>query len=203
MPSLRAIVIFCGLGLLSVCYSQFTRGAETDEEIRIDAPKDWRGERIELPPSFAPDLKLKGVEEIRFAPGMFRPEAKDFFSYVIVFRLDGEPKLPQKTLESELLVYYRGLAKAVGRGKIKTDDFSIDIKPVENAKTPGVQQYIATLKWVEPFATKKPQTLRIEIRAWSTPKDRRSWIFMSVSPQKTDNPVWKTMHKIRDDFVKK
>ncbi len=203
MAFLRAANTSIGLVLLSLCCAQFARGAETDEEIHIDVPKGWRGERIELPPSFAPDLKLEGVEEVRFAPGMFRPEAKDFFSYVIVFRLDGQPKLPQKTLEKELLVYYRGLAKAVGRGKIKTDGFSIDIKPVENLKTPDVKQYVAMLNWVEPFATKKPQTLRIEIRAWSTPKDRRSWIFMSVSPQKTDNPVWKTMHKIRDEFVKK
>ena len=201
MPSFRAAASSCGI-VLSLCCAQFSGGSETNDKIHINAPKDWRGERIKLPPSSARDLKLKGVEQIRFAPGMFKPKAKDFFSYVLVFRLDGQPKLPQKTLEKELLVYYRGLAKAVSRGKIKTDGFSINITPVEIAKSPGVKQYVALLKWVEPFATKKPQTLRIEIRVWNTPKDRRSWILMSVSPQQTNNPIWKTMHKICDDFVK-
>ena len=45
----------------------------------------WGGERIELPPRFAPTLGLKGIEEIRFAPGMFKPESESFFSYVILF----------------------------------------------------------------------------------------------------------------------
>ena len=34
-------------------------------------------------------MKLQGVEEARFAAGMFDAAARDFWSYVIVFRLDG------------------------------------------------------------------------------------------------------------------
>jgi hypothetical protein len=50
----------------------------------------WKGERLELPPGFAPDLGWTGVEHIRFAPGMFDPEASDFFSYAIAFLLSAE-----------------------------------------------------------------------------------------------------------------
>ena len=31
-------------------------------------PENWRFERLEFPLSFAPELKLKGYEELRFAP---------------------------------------------------------------------------------------------------------------------------------------
>ena len=202
MPSLRVLTMFCISILVPVCCVGFARGAAPVDDIQIDAPEGWRGERIELPPSFARDMKLKGVEEIRFSKGMFRPESKDFFSYVIVFRLDGQPKLSQETLQRELLAYYRGLAKAVGRGKIKTDDFSIEVKSDESSRAKNAREYLATLKWIEPFATKQPQTLRIEIRVWDGAKNRRTWVFMSVSPNGTDDPIWKTMHEIRNTFLK-
>jgi hypothetical protein len=131
---------------------------------------------------------------------MFQKEAKDFFSYVIVFRLDEQPKLSREILARELLVYYRGLANSVSGGKIKTDGFSIEVKPDKTSQVPDAQQYVAVLKWVEPFATKKPQTLRIEIRAWETSKSRRTWVFMSVSPNRVDDPIWKTMRQVRDKF---
>lgn len=35
---------------------------------------EWKGERLELPPGFAPNLGWTGVEHIRFAPGMFEAE---------------------------------------------------------------------------------------------------------------------------------
>ena len=36
----------------------------------LAAPDGWAGETIALPPGFAPDMKLKGTEQVRFAPGM-------------------------------------------------------------------------------------------------------------------------------------
>ncbi len=200
MISSRTLLL-CILLPLTICCGQFTFGADPANDIQIDVPKNWRRERITLPPSFAKELGVKGVEEIRFAPGMFQPKADDFFSYVIVFRLDDQPKLGSEALEKELLVYYRGLAKAVGRGKIKTDGFSMNIKQGDDSVTPAAQNYVATLKWIEPFASKADQTLRIEIRVREEPKPRYTWVFMSVSPRDFDNAIWKTMRKARDNFA--
>jgi hypothetical protein len=134
---------------------------------------------------------------------MFRPESDDFFSYVIVFRLDGPPKLFPEMLEQELLAYYRGLAKGVSRGTITADGFSIEVKPEKIAYANNGEHYVATLKWVEPFVTKKPQRLRIEIRVWVDSENRRTWAFMSISPKATDHPIWKKMHEIRDNFLER
>jgi hypothetical protein len=81
---------------------------------------EWRGEVIKLPPSFAPDMTIVGVEDIRFAPGMFQPEQDDFFTYVFVITSTTGQKLTQKLVHDELLTYYKGLAKAVSKGAIRT-----------------------------------------------------------------------------------
>ena len=44
-------------------------------------PKGWGKESIDLPPKFAPDMDWRGAVELRFAPGMFKADAADFFSY--------------------------------------------------------------------------------------------------------------------------
>src|SRR3954468_9210935 len=40
----------------------------------------WKTETIPFPLDFAPTIPLQGVEELRFAPGMFKPEAPGYWS---------------------------------------------------------------------------------------------------------------------------
>jgi hypothetical protein len=47
---------------------------------KLAAPTEWGGETIQLPPGFAPEMKLQGSEHIWFAPGMMNPETDAFFS---------------------------------------------------------------------------------------------------------------------------
>ncbi len=195
------------LGFLAMC--MVPRGGliaqDKADEIRLEAPKNWKGERITIPPTFAPDMKLRGVEEIRFAPGMFRAEADDFFTYVIVFRLARSPEIGQEVLQRELLVYYKGLANAVSRGELKTDKFRVEIKPYKQspsgpAPPKNSKRFTAQLKWIEPFSTRKEQTLRMEIDVWRDAAGDKSWSFLCVSPKSVADPLWKQMRQIRDRF---
>lgn len=86
---------------------------EKEPPYQVPTPAGWAGETIALPPAFAPDMKWKGTEELRFAPGMFKPEAPDFFSYALLFWLPEDAETDTKAIERELLAYYRGLAAAV------------------------------------------------------------------------------------------
>src|SRR6476660_2607127 len=61
--------------------------ADEPAPFKLSAPDGWGGETMELPPGFAPDMKLKGSEHIRFAPGMMKPASDTFFSYAFVFEL--------------------------------------------------------------------------------------------------------------------
>ena len=178
---------------------------------KLMAPAGWGGETIKLPPGFAPDMKLKGSEHIRFAPGMMRPKSDSFFSYAFAFELQPKPVLTEAVVKDEFLKYYRGLCKAVLNGKlphVDPSEFTLQLQRVktdakssaEEKATDRATRYTGTLDWVEPFATKKPQRLNLEIRTWV--RNDRNHIFACVSPQARDTAIWKQLHTIRDDYLK-
>jgi hypothetical protein len=176
-----------------------------DPPYRLPTPKGWGKETIPLPPSFAKDMTWKGTEELRFAPGMFKADAADFFSYALLFWLPDGQKIDPKTMDKELLRYYRGLAKAVLEGKesdVDVSTFSLSIKDAKEkpGKRPGgedVSAYVAELKWTEPFTTRKPQTLRMEVHTWHSDKHKHHCVFICASPQLETAEVWKTLREIR------
>jgi hypothetical protein len=168
----------------------------------------WFGERIALPPKgFAPDLRLKGIEEILFAPGMFKADQPDFFSYAFLFALEANPKLDTKVLEKELFTYYSGLSKArMGNPQLDTSKFSVKVDPLEDKGVSpksaiNVRNYRAKVVWLEPFATKKMQTLYFELQTWQYKGSPYQYLFVCASPQKPGNPIWKTLRTIRAAVV--
>ncbi|MBP89325.1 MAG: hypothetical protein CMJ64_21865 [Planctomycetaceae bacterium] len=186
--------------------------ADEPGSFKLSAPAGWGGETIKLPPGFAPDMKLKGSEHIRFAPGMMKPASDSFFSYAFAFELQPKPVLTEAVVKDEFLKYYRGLCKAVLNGKlpdVDPSDFTLELqrmKPDEKTSSDekavdAPTRYAGTLDWVEPFATKKPQKLNLEIRTWA--RNARNYIFACVSPQARDTAIWKELHTIRDDYLKK
>ena len=200
MPNLNYIM----LAVLTLCHSIHADA----QEFRLTAPANWGGETITLPPGFAKDMSLKGVEHIRFAPGMMDAQSDTFFCYAFAFELQSQPKLTEETVKAEFLKYYRGLSKAVLNGKPPEKDFAEFGMELEvsspSSKKPGdtdtaTVEYVGKLEWVEPFATKKSQQLNVEIRTWSS--GDRNYLFASVSPQKRDAAIWLQLRKIRDDYI--
>jgi hypothetical protein len=169
----------------------FVWSQEKISSIEIKAPKGWKSETIKLPAPFAKDMNFTGEEIIYFAPGMFTAQAKDFFTYV--FLLSGKHKgtYDQKAVKLEILKYYRGLAKAVGgpKANIDTTKFTLSMTPLDIKGT-----YTATLNWVEPFKTKKPQKLNFKISTWDS--NGKQFLFALVSPSKMDSEVWKSLKTI-------
>lgn len=178
---------------------------EREPPYQVPAPKGWAKETIALPPAFAPDMKWKGTEELRFAPGWMKADADTFFSYALLFWLPDDQKVDPRTMEQELLSYYRGLASAVLKARKQEVDvgtFTLTIKeaPDQPGKRPGgepVAGYVGELKWTEPFTTGKPQTLRLEIHAWRVEKHKHHGVFICASPQPESAAVWKTLRDIR------
>src|SRR5436853_7518097 len=109
--------------------------ADEPSTLKLAAPEGWAGESIELPPGFAPDMKLKGSEHIRFAPGMMKPAADSFFCYAFVFELQAKPELTEAVVKEEFLKYYRGLCQAVLKGKLPDVDpaaFTLELQRVKS-----------------------------------------------------------------------
>src|SRR5579864_1366219 len=65
----------------------------------LKGPSDWRFEKMPTPPGFAPDIKLTGYEEARFAPGMFETSSANYFTYVLVISADGVQDLDSAALK--------------------------------------------------------------------------------------------------------
>ena len=178
---------------------------EKESPYQVPTPKGWAKETIALPPAFAPDMKWKGTEELRFAPGMFKAGAPDFFSYALLFWLPDDAEIDAKAMEREMLAYYRGLAAAVAKSKKQEADtkaFTVTITAAKQQpdKRPGgeaVAGYVGDLKWTEPFATGKPQTLHLEIHTWPSAKHKHHCVFVCASPQPETGAVWKTLREIR------
>jgi hypothetical protein len=80
-------------------------------------PAGWKHETIPFPLEFAPSLAHKGVEELRFAPGMFDPAAPGYWSYAFVWRTTDAAALDATALGAELTAYFRGLLVAVDGDK--------------------------------------------------------------------------------------
>ena len=206
LPILLVLALHAGLGLGHV-------SAADEAKETLTFHTNWKGERIELPPRFAPAMALKGIEEIRFAPGMFDAKSESFFTYAFVFSVPKDQELTAAVIEREMLAYYRGLGEAVSKGKGKAVDggkftFKLEAEkeaagaPEKISADTKVVQYAGELNWVEPFATGQPQLLHFELQAWADAGTGRNYLFVCASPRaraETD-AVWKELRQIRLSF---
>ena len=200
-----------GLGSAAEPNGKAPTAGETGEALVFRT--DWKGERITLPPAFAPAMKLRGIEEIRFAPGMFQAQADSFFSYAFVFLVTKDLDLTQEVIQREILVYYRGLAESVLKSKgraVDSDKFTFKLERAKEvagapeqlpASTP-VTQYTGELDWVEPFVTGKSQVLHFEIQSWTVPSSAGNYLFVCTSPKARGETeaIWKELRTIRRTF---
>ena len=180
---------------------------------QFDIPKPtpkWFGERIALPPKgFAPDLGLKGIEEILFAPGMFKADQPDFFTYVFLFAVEAKPVLTSEVLQKELFTYYAGLSKARLRNpNLDTSKFSVNVRKMKHfEKKPkgsfDVASFTATVNWIEPFATRKFQTLHFELQTFKFAGSPHQYLFVCASPKPRDKAIWNTLREIRGNVALK
>lgn len=122
---LTRFLLCCLVGLpLAGCRSRAT----TSETPRFGwpVPAGWRSETIPFPLEFAPEIPHRGVEELRFAPGFFEPEAPGYFTYAFAWVVSDESALDMATLARELTTYFRGLMGAVGKGKKDLPPLDLD-----------------------------------------------------------------------------
>lgn len=188
-----------------ICVLFASLSLQAAEPYQLKAPDGWGGETIQLPPGFAKDMSLKGVEHIRFAPGMMKAQSDTFFCYAFVFELQAKPELSEQVVSNELLKYYRGLCRAVmGQqiGEVDPATFSIKLKSkTESDREYDQDVFVGSLDWVEPFATKKPQKLQLEIWVVNR-KDKGNLLFACVSPRPLDAKIWNQLRQIRLGYFK-
>ncbi len=170
-------------------------------ELLPPTPDDWRFERIDFPLPFAPELKYQGFEELRFAPGMFKPESETYFTYIFAMKITGDATLEAAALQTLLETYFRGLCGAVAKDKkleIDTSKISAQVR-ADQTEDKSARQFRATAEIVDAFVTGKPLTLNVEMMVIDVSQsDRR--IFAALSSKPVDSPIGKQLRTFKDQF---
>jgi len=157
-------------------------------------PEGWRREVIPFPLEFAPRVASRGVEELRFAPDFFKPEAATFWSYAFVWLLDDPPPVDAGWLERALVDYFAGLADAVGGKKYHFDPahYRAALRP---ATAPAAwRAWEGTFEGYEPFVTGQALTLHLEARVGDC--GARRVLLFAASPQAPDHEVWTRLQEL-------
>jgi hypothetical protein len=188
-----------GVLLLSIGHSVIAQEAKPE---LLKEPDDWQFERFSLPPSFAPAITYKGVEELRFAPGMFKKDSADYFTYVFVARLDSVNEVSLSDIQTYLANYFKGLCSVTAKdNKLTIDASKITVSVTRKmAALPGETIYNASLEVFGVFADGALVKLNMEVKVM---KDTlRQWVYLLfiASPQPRSSIIWEKLHGIQRDF---
>ena len=149
----------------------------------------WKHETIPFPLDFAPGIPFHGVEELRFAPGFFDPEASEFWSYAFVWWLEDPPTFDAPAISPVLREYFAGLSLAVGKDKYPMDPDWFRVV-LESRTEEGRTILVGQVHSYDAFVTGEKIVLNVEARLRDCPRAGRRAITFLLSPKPLGDPVW-------------
>jgi hypothetical protein len=164
----------------------------------LKEPADWRLETFPVPPPFAPDIKFTGLEEARFAPGMYDAASSEYFSYIMEFALDGSQQITGADLKDLVEKYFGGLSEGVGRRK----GLEIDRAQVVATVTPQAassskeQRFDADLVFFDSFIDGRKITLHLDAQIIPRPGAKKNYMILLVSPAAKDSAAWDKLREV-------
>ena len=184
--------------IILVAFSIAVKAPENKPEILME-PSAWEFEKFPLPPSFATAITYKGFEELRFAPGMFKKDAHDYFTYVFVAQIDSSVVISQDDVKNYLVNYYQGLCAVTAKDrKLVIDTSKINAAVYKQKKsTTTYTTYDAVVHLFGVFADGAPVTLNMEISVIKNAPAKKSWLFFIASPLKKKDETWNQLYGIR------
>jgi hypothetical protein len=179
----------------------YSAGAQTKPEL-LKEPAGWLFEQFGLPPAFAPGIKYKGMEELRFSPGMFKKDTTGYFTYAFAARLDSVQTISRNEIRDYLLIYFKGLcASTANDRKLKIDVSKISVL-IERKAFPGKEViYDALLNIFGVFADGAPVKLNMEIRVLADAPHNKIYLVFIASPQPRTDEQWRMLYKVQKEFT--
>lgn len=186
------------------------------------APTGWKSETLPFPLDFAPDLTHRGVEELRFAPGMFDATAPGYWSYAFVWWLEDRAPQDAAAFSRELTDYFRGLLVLVARERAKAppagapaplpfDAAAIactlraEAEPPKSPEPPGWQRFTGEATIFDAFGDNRRLSLHLTLAqrdfpaAGSAPGHRA--ILVLASPADPAQPIWRQLEQVARSFA--
>ena len=168
----------------------------------LPTPEGWRTETIPFPLEFAPELEYEGLEELRFAPGMFKEGSADFWSYAFVWWVPKGTQFETERLQEDLERYFQGLTTAVADSRDfdpGEPDYDAQLEPTESS-TPDHPQWEGTATTYGVFVTRKPIQLGVRMDIIPCPLQGHVAAIFQLSPQPHDHSIWEVLNNLRQEF---
>jgi len=168
----------------------------------LKQPANWQFERFALPPEFAPNIPYKGVEELRFSPGMFIKDSSNYFTYAFVVELDNINSISRDDIKNYLLDYFKGLCGNTAKQRnLSIDTSKITVSVDKDESTGKDVHYNATLGIFGVFADGAPVRLNMEIKVMNDKPTSKIYLVFIASPLNKTDKVWVTLHSIQNNFT--
>ncbi len=168
----------------------------------LKEPANWAFERFQLPPVFAPSFPYRGVEELRFSPGMFDKGSTNYFTYAFAAQLDSTSSMPADSIRDYLLTYFKGLCNGTANDrKLVIDTSKITVSVKKKKVAPETEIYNALLNIFGVFADGAPIKLNMEIKVLPYARIKKTYLIFIASPREKTDSVWKQLYKIQQDFT--
>lgn len=159
--------------------------------VTLPVPKGWRMENTAYPPPWAKSLPWKGSLQLRFPEGFFDKDDDFFWSYPILYQLQGNVIKTNEELKRALLEYDIGLYG----DRYPKEKVTMHVNNGKQAKGHSV----VVINGYDPFTTKASLRTWIHVdRRYDSKSDRTVILLLrSAQPFDLDNPVWKELRTFR------
>lgn len=167
-------------------------------------PDGWRVERYPFPPAFAPEVKLKGFEELRLPAGWGVAGSEEYWSVAVMIWMNGDQKVNEATLREMLRAYYDGLIKNGGgptgrkipEGKMLTT--TVQLREIKAEPDDG-HTYSATVDMLD-FMAMQPIRLNLLVHVKSCGDPAHFPVFWEASPKPFTDPLWMDLRQMKRHF---
>jgi hypothetical protein len=159
----------------------------------------WGIERFSFPAAFAPGMTIKGVEDLRFAPGWDDPKSAGYWSYAYLWWLQDAPLLNAESLKANLEKYYSGLIRSNIEGRnIPPERLLPTTLHFKKIKTDhgDLQTFQGTIHMLD-YMEQKPIVLNVLVHEKKC-KDKA--VIFELSPQPLGNAIWRQLDEFNRSF---
>jgi hypothetical protein len=169
-------------------------------------PGSWGADaRYPFPLPWSPALAYRGFEDLFYAPNFDQTDSVEYHSYLFFWSLEGTPPIDASQLQSDMLVYFRGLAEERGRNYGFTPDLSkVSASYKEDAAASrkfggaAARTFSGTVSIWDTRG--KVITLNSEVVAATCPGSNHTTFFFGMSLEPRDGDIWQRLDTIRDTF---
>ncbi len=163
-------------------------------------PEGWRIERTTFPPPFAPNVQLKGIEEMRFPPGWGVAGSDEYFSVSFLLWLDGGQTLSESVLQEMFRCYFDGLISnnVAKNARDMILPTKVQIKKIK-PEPDDLVTYAGTIDILDYMAL-KPLRQNVLVHIKSCDDKSHIPVFFEISPKPYDNILWTKLKSLKQQF---